>query len=198
MEAVPQPGKGMFQKTSSALIRRRIQLASVLNEGMSQSDTQTTGTNLVNVQSGLSLHARRTRQRTPLRSAKSQKGRFNEARAPHSPPPIFKYLFLPTEDVFNYNRLFCLFILPTRVAVRIRWFVIHTHTYELMFFCGSPTSGFLTSTSRSHDSSLRTGIICQIDPPFRRLFFLFSVEPLSSSLVTVVVRSVVVDSHIQL
>ena len=58
VEAVPQPGKGMFQKTSGALIRRMIQKANLVNEGMSQPGTQTTGINPVNEQSGMSLHAR--------------------------------------------------------------------------------------------------------------------------------------------
>ena len=58
MDAAPQAGKGMFPKTSSILIRKMNQKASLLNEGMNQPGTQTTGTNPVNEQSGLSLNAR--------------------------------------------------------------------------------------------------------------------------------------------
>ena len=57
-EAVSQPRQGMFPETSSVLIGRMIQKASVLDEGMSRSCTHTTGINPVNEQSGLPLHAR--------------------------------------------------------------------------------------------------------------------------------------------
>ena len=95
--------------------------------------------NEVNEKRGLSLHARRSQQRTPPTSTDPQKGRGSTKyvlpihRRPFS--NLFFFMFLRTKTVlFSCNWPFRLLILPTRVVFGTRWFVSHTHTYTYAFF----------------------------------------------------------------
>ena len=131
----------MFQKTLSVLNGRMIQKASVSNEGMSQPGNQTTRTNPVKEPSGLSLHAQRSRQRTPLSIDRAaERTWFNEARAPHLAPSVFKSFYL--------KRLYSIVIESFYLQKNLYSFVIGFFVFFLPYLRESPLDPVGSLTTR--------------------------------------------------
>ena len=84
----------------------------------------------VNEKRGMSLHARRPQQRTPLSIARAAKRTwFNKARTAHLPRLIFKSIFLAVFNSTIIGYFVCLLYLQESLLEPAGLSTTHTHTY---------------------------------------------------------------------